>query len=146
MIFEPGVFNIIPGRVILSMEFRAPESELLEKLESALITHAKLSAEQFGLDLETEWVGRGEPAPMSELAQQAICEAADSLHLKYITLSSGAGHDANKFAPICPTGMIFVPSVNGFSHSPQEYSRWEDCTKGANVLLQGALRLAYSVR
>jgi N-carbamoyl-L-amino-acid hydrolase len=54
---------------------------------------------------------------------------------------SGAGHDGQSLADMCPVGMIFVPSVDGASHSPREFTKWEDCVNGANVLLQAALRL-----
>ncbi|MBL0713502.1 MAG: M20/M25/M40 family metallo-hydrolase [Desulfosarcina sp.] len=57
-------------------------------------------------------------------------------------MGSGAGHDAQCFAAVCPTGMLFIPSVNGCSHAPGEFSRWSDCAKGANLLLQAALALA----
>jgi len=56
-------------------------------------------------------------------------------------LPSGAIHDAQSLVDVCPVGMIFVPSVNGTSHSPFEFTKWEDCVNGANVLLHAALRL-----
>jgi N-carbamoyl-L-amino-acid hydrolase len=58
-----------------------------------------------------------------------------------IPLTSGAGHDAQMLAPLCPSGMIFIPSEGG-SHSGREFAAWEDCCNGANVLLQSALKLA----
>ncbi len=57
-------------------------------------------------------------------------------------MGSGAWHDAYMMGTLCPAGMLFVPSAGGASHSPAEFSRWEDCLNGANVLLQSALRLA----
>jgi beta-ureidopropionase / N-carbamoyl-L-amino-acid hydrolase len=59
-------------------------------------------------------------------------------------LPSGAGHDAQSFASLCPTGMIFVPSVDGISHSPRELTEWQDCVNGANVLLKAALKMVES--
>jgi beta-ureidopropionase / N-carbamoyl-L-amino-acid hydrolase len=56
-------------------------------------------------------------------------------------LPSGAGHDAQQIARICPMGMIFVPSVGGISHSPKELTTWEDCARGADVLLKTVLEL-----
>jgi N-carbamoyl-L-amino-acid hydrolase len=56
-------------------------------------------------------------------------------------LPSGAGHDAQQIAALCPMGMIFVPSVGGISHSPKELTSWEDCASGANVLLRTVLEL-----
>ena len=79
---------------------------------------------------------------MSPLAQQAIVQAADRLGLSHISLPSGAGHDAQALAPLCPVGMIFVPSQGVASHSPREFTQWEDCVNGANALLRAALRMA----
>jgi N-carbamoyl-L-amino-acid hydrolase len=79
---------------------------------------------------------------MDKGVQQAFSAAAESLGLTHAPLVSFAGHDGQALAAVCPTGMIFVPSVDGASHSPREFTRWEDCVNGANVLLQAALRFA----
>jgi N-carbamoyl-L-amino-acid hydrolase len=79
---------------------------------------------------------------MSDLMQRTFVDACDALGLTHTPLVSGAGHDAQSFAGICPMGMIFVPSVNGTSHSPYEFTHWKDCVNGANVLLQAVLQLA----
>jgi acetylornithine deacetylase/succinyl-diaminopimelate desuccinylase-like protein len=79
---------------------------------------------------------------MSERAQIAIRDACAALSLSPMPLVSGAGHDAQNLAAVCPVGMIFVPSVAGASHSARELTEWEDCVNGANVLLHAALRLA----
>ena len=78
---------------------------------------------------------------MSEQAQQAFAGTCDDLGLSHVSLTSGAGHDAQSLADLCPVWMIFVPSVDGASHSPREFTKWEDCVNGANVLLHAALRL-----
>jgi N-carbamoyl-L-amino-acid hydrolase len=142
MSFSPGAFNIVPARVDVALEFRAPDLEALGQLRTALLRQATDAAERFGLKLEMEWLGSYEPAQMSEVAQNAIVEAAGGLGLSHISLASGAGHDAQSLAHMCPVGMIFVPSVEGASHSPREFTPWEDCVNGANVLLQAALRFA----
>jgi N-carbamoyl-L-amino-acid hydrolase len=143
MQFAPGAFNIVPARVELALEFRASAPGPFDRLEAALLERARTEAEQFGLDLEIEWLGKCDPAPTSEIAQRAFAEAADALGLKYISFATGAGHDGQSLANMCPIGMIFVPSVDGVSHSPREFTRWEDCVNGANVLLQAAVRLAF---
>ena len=71
-----------------------------------------------------------------------IQRAAEDLELSYQRLPSGAVHDAQVMATVGPMGMIFVPSVGGISHSPKELTSWEDCTRGANVLLHSVLSLA----
>jgi acetylornithine deacetylase/succinyl-diaminopimelate desuccinylase-like protein len=79
---------------------------------------------------------------MNSNIQRAFAGACDDLGLSQVSLVSGAGHDGQSFDGICPVGMIFVPSVEGASHSPREFTQWEDCINGANVLLQTVLRLA----
>jgi acetylornithine deacetylase/succinyl-diaminopimelate desuccinylase-like protein len=79
---------------------------------------------------------------MSEGVREAFVDSCEDLGLTHTALVSGAGHDGQSFAGVCPMGMIFVPSVNGTSHSPHEFTNWEDCVNGANVLLQTVLRLA----
>jgi N-carbamoyl-L-amino-acid hydrolase len=141
---EPGAFNIIPGRAELALECRAVDPAELDRLQTSLLERAQREAESFGLGLEVSALGQHAPAPMSQLAQQAIQEAAAELGLSSQSMPSGAGHDAQNLAPLCPTGMVFIPSVDGISHSPHETSRWDDCINGANVLLGAALRLAGS--
>jgi acetylornithine deacetylase/succinyl-diaminopimelate desuccinylase-like protein len=79
---------------------------------------------------------------MDNHVRDAFASACDDLGFNYISLSSGAGHDGQSFDGICPVGMIFVPSKDGASHSAREFTEWEDCLNGANVLLQTVLRLA----
>lgn len=139
---SPGAFNIIPGAAELGLEFRAPEPKTLADLENSLLSLANLIARQYRLQLSLELVGRCPPAPMSEPIQAAIRQAADSLALSHLTLPSGAGHDAQSLATLMPAGMIFVPSRDGLSHSPLEFTEWDACVNGANVLLRAALTLA----
>jgi hydantoinase/carbamoylase family amidase len=142
MIFEPGAFNIVPGKATLALEFRSPNATTFNKLETALMTSAQEEARRFGLGLEIEFLSCHQPTPMSAVVGAAIVAAASDLGLKHIPLASGAGHDAQSLADLCPAGMIFVPSQDGASHSPREFTKWEDCVNGANVLLGAALRLA----
>ena len=79
---------------------------------------------------------------MSDAFRQAVMEACESLGLTHMPLVSGAEHDGQSLAGICPIGMIFVPSVEGTSHAPREFTKWTDCVNGANVLLQSVLRFA----
>ena len=81
------------------------------------------------------------PAVATPEVQSAIERAATSLDLQSTRLPSGAGHDAQMMALIGPMGMIFVPSVGGVSHSPKELTHWEDCARGADVLLHAVLEM-----
>ncbi len=142
MDFAPGAFNIVPARVDVALEFRSPTQTDFDKMDSALIALAKGQASRVGLELKIEFLGKHSPTPMSDLAQSAFASACDDLRLTHTPLTSGAGHDAQSLADLCPVGMIFVPSVDGASHSPREFTKWEDCVNGANVLLQAALKIA----
>ncbi len=139
---SPGAFNIIPGEARLALEFRSPDPAQLQDLENALLGLADLVGRRYGLTLAAEPFGGCAPAPMGQKAQAAIAAAADSLALAHTALPSGAGHDAQMLALLTETGMIFIPSRDGVSHSPREFSDWDRCVDGANVLLRAALKLA----
>ena len=141
MDFAPGAFNIVPARVDVSLEFRSPDEDEFKRLDVALLEVAGHEALRFGLELRVEFLGKHSPSLMSDIVQRASAEACDDLRLTHVSLTSGAGHDAQSLADLCSVGMIFVPSVDGASHSPREFTKWEDCVNGANVLLQTALRL-----
>ncbi|MEP7135713.1 MAG: Zn-dependent hydrolase [Chloroflexota bacterium] len=139
--FVPGASNIVPARADFLLEFRSPDEKQLAELDTALMKLAREKAEQFGLQVTAEPLGKHTPNPMSVEMQNAFKGACDGLGLSSVVLPSGAIHDAQSLVDICPVGMIFVPSVNGTSHSPYEFTQWDDCINGANVLLQAALRL-----
>ena len=141
MDFAPGAFNIVPARVDVSLEFRSPDEDEFKRLDTALLSLAKVEAARFGLELKVEFLGKHSPSIMSEVAQSAFTSDCDDLGLSHVSLTSGAGHDGQSLADLCPVGMIFVPSVNGTSHSPKEFTKWEDCVNGANVLLMATLKL-----
>ena len=142
MHFSPGAFNIVPARVDVSLEFRSADEEKFQRLDALLLGHAQEAANRFGLTLQVEPLGRHSPSLMSDQIHRAFADACDDLGLTSLSVSSGAGHDGQSFDGICPVGMIFVPSQDGASHSSREFTAWEDCVNGANVLLQTALRLA----
>jgi allantoate deiminase len=142
MNFKPGAFNIIPGLAEFALEFRAPDALQLADLETALLGLAQVVARQYRLKLNVEPLDTCVPAPMSLRAQAALTAAADSLALTHTALPSGAGHDAQSLAPFTDAGMIFIPSRDGVSHSPREFSEWDHCVNGANVLLRAALKMA----
>jgi N-carbamoyl-L-amino-acid hydrolase len=139
--YEPGLFNIVPEKAIISLEFRADEVEKFQRLRSAVLDLAAREAEKYGLRLDLEFLGERIPVETSPAARTAIREAAEQLGLETMPLISRAGHDAQALASLCPVGMIFVPSVGGTSHSPDEFTPWQDCVNGANLLLQTVLRM-----
>jgi N-carbamoyl-L-amino-acid hydrolase len=135
-------FNVVPGSVRILLELRAPADEQLDELEAAVLAAADEEAQSAGLELAVEPVGRWPAVGLDPSIQEATMRAAQALGLRPLALASGAGHDAQALAAITPAGMIFVPSVGGISHDPDERTCWEDCVNGANVLLATALQLA----
>ena len=142
MEFAPGAFNIVPALVDVSLEFRAPGKEEFSQLDSILLARAESDAKRFGLELKAEFLGSHLPTLANVKVQDAFIDACSALNLSHTFLVSGAGHDGQSLVDVCPIGMIFVPSVDGASHAPREFTKWEDCVNGANVLLQAVLQLA----
>lgn len=139
---EPGAPNVIPGRVVMSLELRDLSAEKIQMLFNKIVEEARAIEKKTGTKITFTPIDvTAVPAPTDERIRQIIAEAAKELGLSYIFMPSGAGHDAQDMARIAPTGMIFVPSVGGISHSPEEYTRPEDMANGANVLLQTILKI-----
>jgi N-carbamoyl-L-amino-acid hydrolase len=138
---EPNSPNVIPGRAKLSIEFRDLSEQVLRELGDAVRARANAIGQETGTTITLTLASTNVPAMANSGVQQAITHAADVAGLKSMRLPSGAGHDAQQIAKLCPMGMIFVPSVGGISHSPKELTTWEDCARGAEVLLKTVLEL-----
>ena len=132
---QPGAYNVVPGKVVLGLEVRDLEAakiqDLYAKVQRAADAIGKQSSTTFRFDLHA----LSTPALTDPKLQSVIEDTAKALGFSTAHLPSGAGHDAQEMATVGPVGMIFVPSVGGISHSPQEYSRPADIENGANVLL-----------
>jgi N-carbamoyl-L-amino-acid hydrolase len=138
---EPNSPNVIPGRVTLSVEFRDLSEQTLSELADAVKRRASAIAKATNTTMDFTLASINPAAPATRGVQDAIGRSADAMGFKTMRLPSGAGHDAQQIAALCPMGMIFVPSVGGISHSPKELTSWEDCANGANVLLRTVLAL-----
>lgn len=139
---EPGAPNVIPGRVVMSLELRDLSAEKIHMLFQKIKREAEVIARKTGTTIRfTPLDVTAVPAPTDERMRAIIAQVAEELGLSYMFMPSGAGHDAQDMARIAPTGMIFVPSVGGISHSPKEYTRPEDMANGANVLLHTILKI-----
>jgi N-carbamoyl-L-amino-acid hydrolase len=138
---EPNSPNVIPGRVTLSVEFRDLAEQVLRELGDAVKTRAAAIAKDTGTTITFTLASTNIGAPATSGVRAAIGKAAGALSLQTRLLPSGAGHDAQQIARLCPMGMIFVPSAGGISHSPKELTTWDDCARGANVLLGTVLEL-----
>jgi len=138
----PGVPNVIPGEVVLSLELRDLKNEILDKLFDSIQEKAGLIEKQYSVNISfTPISATGEPALTSLVLQDVIENQARQLGYSSKRMPSGAGHDSQEMALIAPTGMLFVPSKGGISHSPEEFTSPEAIVKGVNVLVGTLLKV-----
>jgi N-carbamoyl-L-amino-acid hydrolase len=138
----PGGANVVPGLAALTLDFRNPDADCLADLERRIADAAHQVADATGVTVLWRPDERIEPMPLADLVRGAIRDGAAELGCSHVDLPSGAGHDSQNMAHVAPTGMIFVPSKDGRSHSPAEYTDFADVERGANVLLSTVLILA----
>ena len=133
---SPGANNIIPGEVTLMVECRGMDRDCLW----AMRDYVKDRFAENEVRIEDTFLHQ--EIRFSKLCCDVIAESAEELGLSYQDIYSGAGHDSQALAQVIKNaGMIFVPSVGGKSHCPEEWTDWSDCENGANVLLQSVLKL-----
>ncbi len=139
---EPGAPNVIPGKVVMSLEIRDLSAEKIQMVYEKIQKEAKRIEQESGTRIQFAAIdATAVPAPSDERVRKIISETAQQLGFTYKLMPSGAGHDAQDIARIAPMGMIFVPSVGGISHSPKEFTRTEDMANGAAVLLHTILKI-----
>ena len=130
----PGAMNVIPGAVKLGVDIRS----ISEAARNSVVTLVKefidVTAEKRGLSYTIEPVAQDHPVAMHPAMIREIEEVVTSLGVEYMALPSGAGHDAMHWADDVPTGMIFIPCLNGISHNPAEFAEMDDIVTGAEVL------------
>jgi beta-ureidopropionase / N-carbamoyl-L-amino-acid hydrolase len=141
LLVKPNAQNVIPGEVIHTIELRDLSMDKLARLWEAI----RAEGDRIMARREVTWTHVERPINVAALSDPSvrdlIAESARTLGLSNQVMPSGAGHDAQDLAKLGPMGMIFVPSIGGISHSPKEFTRPDDVTNGANVLLQSVLRL-----
>lgn len=143
---EPGAFNVIPKLARATVECRHPDEDALSVLESQLMELALSVAQEHQLRLEAKRRTHMPAASMSADVVDAIRRALHTLETNSnMDLVSYAGHDAQMMSSFTPSGMIFIPSVNGISHNPKEFTEWDDVVNGANVLLHTVLHMAHTL-
>ncbi len=143
---EPGASNVIPGKAVMSLEFRTTDAAKLEAALAEAAADAGRIAARRGAKARCVPLVRTEPVLLDPEIGRLLREAAGAVTQKHLLMSSGAGHDAMMLARIVPTGMIFVPSRGGISHNPAEWTEWEHVVCGAEVLFEAVLRLAEPVQ
>ena len=137
----PNAQNVIAGVVRLTIELRDLSTEKLKRLADRIRLRAADIARETKTSIAFTSSNRNAPANAAFEVQRAIERTSRRLGLASQRMPSGAGHDAQMMAQLSPMGMIFVPSVKGISHSPLELTSWEDCARGADVLLGTMLEM-----
>jgi len=137
----PGSLNVVPERALVWVELRSVDDGWLERARASLATAARAAADARGVGCELRWLSSVPPTPMATSVSVEIEAAAASLGHQTLALPSGAGHDSAHLARLAPTGMVFVPSRDGRSHCPEEWTDAAELAIGAHVLAETLLRL-----
>ena len=138
---EPGAPNVIPGRVTMTLEIRDLSMAGIERVFNEISGNSVRITEETGTRFSFQRFYTSRAAPTALWIREIIETSAQGLDLSTHRMPSGAGHDAQSIALFAPVGMIFVPSVAGVSHAPDEHTTPQDVINGANVLLQTLLEL-----
>ncbi len=139
---EPGAPNVIPGKVVMSLEIRDLDAAQIQRVFDSIQAEAGQIARSRQIRIDFSEIDLAlEPAPTDARLRRLIAEAAVALGLSHKSMPSGAGHDSQEMTRIAPTGMIFVPSAAGISHAPKEFTSADDMANGVNVLLRTILAI-----
>ena len=141
MNLHPDLVNVVAREARLTVDLRNTDETLLVEAENQIKECVNSLEESEGVTIESRSLARFEPVVFDQQVIEIVSETASDLGLSATHMPSGAGHDAQMLARVCPTGMIFVPSKDGISHNPNEHTDREDLVAGANVLLQSVLAL-----
>jgi allantoate deiminase len=131
---HPGGANIVPGRVEFTVDVRHPDAAVLDHMIATMRERCEAVAAERHLDVRVDLVKHTPPHELDTGLRDVLRTAAEACGASWRDLPSGAGHDSQTMGTRVPTAMLFVPSVDGRSHSPAEYSTPEDCARGASVL------------
>lgn len=140
--FHPNLVNVVPASAVMTLDLRNTDEVLLQRAEAAMEEFTDDAATAEGVIVERRTLARFEPVVFDRSVVDVVEAVAAEAGLTCRRMPSGAGHDAQMFARVCPTGMVFVPSERGISHNPAEHTDVHDLIAGANVLFHTMLRLA----
>lgn len=130
---SPGVANVIPGQVDFSIDLRDGNLDAL-LAEEAAVKEIIRAAEEDGFTIDLQMYSHEDPVPLDPEMTASLQEAAEEAKITHKRMNSGAGHDAMIIGRVIPTAMIFIPSADGISHSPDEYTRPCDLSNGCEIL------------
>ena len=138
----PNLVNVVPSQVTMTVDLRNTSESKLQQAEAEFHRFVHEVADAEGVEVEFRTLARFEPVDFDPRVVDLVAATADARGLSTHRMPSGAGHDAQMFARVCPAGMIFTPSVDGISHNVNEYTEPADLEAGANVLLDVVIGLA----
>ncbi len=138
---HPNLVNVVAASAQLTVDIRNTDNDVLAEAERRLAAHLEQLAEAEGVTIETRTLARFDPVQFDPAVVGLVEQTAKGLGSSTQRMPSGAGHDAQMLARVCPTAMIFTPSKDGISHNPAEHTDVEDLEAGANVLLHTMLAL-----
>lgn len=140
---HPGLVNIVPARVVCTVDLRNPDDDAMAAAERDVALYLDELRRELGVEIEVRQTAKTPHVPFDARVQAVIAARMKAHGLRFERILSGAGHDAQEMAPLCPTAMIFVPGEHdGISHNPREYSTPAACTRGAQILFETLLTLA----
>lgn len=142
MDFTPDLVNVVPEKAILTVDLRNTDEDTLQAAEARIIDAALALCAAEGCTFSTRKLARFEPVGFDAQLVDQIEQSATQLGLSHRRMPSGAGHDAQMFAPNCPAAMIFVPSKNGLSHNIDEFTAPQDLANGVRLLAEVVLARA----
>ena len=138
---SPGATNVVPGEATAWAEFRSSDEGWLQERHRELDAGVGELATSRGVDVEVDWVSAEPPIDCADGVRREIRKVVQELGCSLLELPSGASHDAAHLAQLCPMGMIFIPSKDGRSHCPEEWSEPPEVALGVAALLAGVVRL-----
>jgi N-carbamoyl-L-amino-acid hydrolase len=140
---HPNLVNIVPSRALISVDLRNPDDAAMAAAEAELDAFLVQLAAELEVEIRTERTARTPHVPFAPEIQDLLSRCMQSRGLRHRRILSGAGHDAQELASLCPTAMIFVPGEHdGISHNPREWSSPEACAHGVQILLDALIALA----
>jgi N-carbamoyl-L-amino-acid hydrolase len=143
---DPGAVNVVPGRTMLELDLRDPDADGVERLVDGVEAALERIESERPVTATIERTYDAPPIPMHDGCRSALANAADVLDVEAMPVHSGAGHDTMRVGICTDVGMLFVPSRNGVSHSPREWTDWADCAHGTRVLAGGLATLAGGIK
>ncbi|MCX6516692.1 MAG: Zn-dependent hydrolase [Actinobacteria bacterium] len=139
----PNLINVIPAKAVMTLDVRNTDERKLKKAEKEITDFVTSLSQSESVEISTRYLARFEPVVFHPQVIDIVEKISASHSPSVVRMPSGAGHDAQMFARVCPSAMVFVPSVEGISHNPAEFTEPKDMVLGTNILLQVLIELSH---